>query len=126
MLRRPPCDSTALPCPPSLSRAGHRSQPRKSQQIPALLRPGQPHLPPGVEVYDASSRMSTASSPHLDVATPERVALTLPVAGIGYRCLAWLVDASLLFFFWVVAYFVFTLLVSDVLGVFQALSGLAR
>ncbi|HZI15753.1 MAG TPA: RDD family protein [Myxococcus sp.] len=70
--------------------------------------------------------MSTASSPHLDVATPERVALSLPVAGIGYRCLAWLVDASLIFFFWVVAYFVFTLLVSDVLGVFQALSGLAR
>lgn len=70
--------------------------------------------------------MSTASSPHLDVATPERVALTLPVAGIGYRCLAWLVDASLLFFFWVAAYFVFTLLVSDVLGVFQALSGLGR
>jgi uncharacterized RDD family membrane protein YckC len=48
------------------------------------------------------------------------------VAGIGYRCLAWLVDASLIFFFWVVAYFVFTLLVSDVLGVFQALSGLGR
>ncbi|MBZ4416598.1 RDD family protein [Myxococcus sp. RHSTA-1-4] len=70
--------------------------------------------------------MSTASSPHLDVATPERVALTLPVAGIGYRCLAWLVDASLLFFFWIVAYFVFTLLVSDVLGVFQGLSGLGQ
>ncbi|MCY1014697.1 RDD family protein [Pyxidicoccus sp. MSG2] len=70
--------------------------------------------------------MRTAPSPHLDVATPERVALTLPVAGIGYRCLAWLVDAGLLFFFWIVAYFVFTLLVSDVLGVLQALSGLAR
>lgn len=70
--------------------------------------------------------MSTASSPHLAVATPERVALSLPVAGIGYRCLAWLVDASLLFFFWVVAYFVFTLLVSDVLGVFQGLSGLGQ
>jgi uncharacterized RDD family membrane protein YckC len=70
--------------------------------------------------------MSTAPSPHLDVATPERVALTLPVAGIGYRCLAWLVDASLLFFFWIVAYFVFTLLVSDVLGVLQALSGLGQ
>jgi uncharacterized RDD family membrane protein YckC len=70
--------------------------------------------------------MSTAPSPHLDVATPERVALTLPVAGIGYRCLAWLVDAGLLFFFWIVAYFVFTLLVSDVLGVFQGLSGLGQ
>ncbi|AGC44894.1 RDD family protein [Myxococcus stipitatus DSM 14675] len=70
--------------------------------------------------------MSTASTPHLAVATPERVALSLPVAGIGYRCLAWLVDATLLFFFWVVAYFVFTLLVSDVLGVFQGLSGLGQ
>lgn len=70
--------------------------------------------------------MSTAPSPHLDVATPERVALTLPVAGIGYRCLAWLVDAGLLFFFWLVAYFVFTLLVSDVLGVLQGLSGLGQ
>ncbi|MFP2933486.1 RDD family protein, partial [Pyxidicoccus sp. 3LG] len=70
--------------------------------------------------------MSTATSPHLDVATPERVALTLPVAGIGYRCLAWLVDAALLFFFWLVAYFVFTLLVSDVLGVLRGLSGLAQ
>nr|BDT34112.1 RDD family protein [Myxococcus sp. MH1] len=70
--------------------------------------------------------MRTAPSPHLAVATPERVALSLPVAGIGYRCLAWLVDASLLFFLWVVAYFVFTLLVSDVLGVFQGLSSLGQ
>ncbi len=70
--------------------------------------------------------MRTAPSPHLDVATPERVALTLPVAGIGYRCLAWLVDASLLFFLWIFAYFAFTLLVSDVLGVLQSLSGLGQ
>lgn len=70
--------------------------------------------------------MNSAASPSLDVATPERVALNLPVAGIGYRCLAWLVDATLLFFFWVVAYFVFSLLVSDVLGVFRGLSGLGQ
>ncbi|MGE6763762.1 RDD family protein [Corallococcus interemptor] len=68
----------------------------------------------------------SAPAPHVDVATPERVALSLPVAGIGYRCLAWLVDASLLFFFWVALYFVVTLLVSDVLGAFQALSGLTQ
>ncbi|NOK22855.1 RDD family protein [Corallococcus carmarthensis] len=68
----------------------------------------------------------SAPAPHVDVATPERVALSLPVAGIGYRCLAWLVDASLLFFFWVALYFVITLLVSDVLGAFQALSGLTQ
>lgn len=70
--------------------------------------------------------MNSASSPSLDVATPERVALHLPVAGIGYRCLAWLVDAALLFFFWVVAYFAFTLLVSDVLHFLRGLSGLAQ
>jgi uncharacterized RDD family membrane protein YckC len=70
--------------------------------------------------------MTPASSPSLDVATPERVALTLPVAGIGYRCLAWLVDATLLFFFWVVAYFVFSLLVSDILVFFRELSGLTQ
>jgi uncharacterized RDD family membrane protein YckC len=68
----------------------------------------------------------SAPAPQVDVATPERVALSLPVAGIGYRCLAWLVDASLLFFFWVALYFVITLLVSDVLGAFQGLSGLTQ
>jgi uncharacterized RDD family membrane protein YckC len=68
----------------------------------------------------------SASSPSLELATPERVALTLPVAGIGFRCLAWLVDALILFFFWVTAYFVFSLLVSDVLGFVQGLSGLTQ
>lgn len=70
--------------------------------------------------------MASAPSPSLDVATPERVSLTLPVAGIGYRCLAWLVDATILFFFWVMAYFVLSVLVSDMLGLFQGLSGLAQ
>jgi uncharacterized RDD family membrane protein YckC len=70
--------------------------------------------------------MSPPASPSLDVATPERVSLSLPVAGIGYRCLAYLVDLALLFFFWVLAYFVFTLLVSDVVGFFSGLSGLVR
>ncbi|WP_225414251.1 RDD family protein [Stigmatella hybrida] len=70
--------------------------------------------------------MAFSPSPSLDVATPERVALRLPVAGIGYRCLAWLIDAAILFFFWVIAYFVFSLLVSDVLGAFRALSGLGQ
>jgi uncharacterized RDD family membrane protein YckC len=72
------------------------------------------------------SGMGSASSPSLNVATPERVSLHLPVAGIGYRCLAWLVDATILFFFWVLAYFVFSLLVSDMLGLFQGLSGIAQ
>src|SRR4051812_7651981 len=72
------------------------------------------------------SEMTSVSSPSLDVATPERVSLTLPVAGIGYRCLAWLVDATILFFFWVVIYFVLSVLVSDMLGLFQGLSGFAQ
>jgi len=62
----------------------------------------------------------------LDVATPERVSLDLPLAGIGTRALAYLVDAAALFATWVVAYFVLSLLVSDVLGFFQAFSGLAQ
>jgi len=62
----------------------------------------------------------------LDVATPERVALDLPLAGIGTRALAYLVDAAALFAAWVVAYFVLSLLVSDVLGFFQAFSGVAQ
>lgn len=70
--------------------------------------------------------MGPTASPSLEVATPERVSLSLPVAGIGHRCLAYLADLCLLFFFWVVAYFVFTLLVSDVLGFFKGLSGLAQ
>lgn len=70
--------------------------------------------------------MDSAASPRLDVATPERVSLSLPVAGIGYRCLAYLADLCILFAFWVVAYFTFTLLVSDVLGFFQGLSGIAQ
>lgn len=70
--------------------------------------------------------MDSATSPSLEVATPERVSLSLPVAGIGYRCLAYLADLFLLFLFWAVAYFTFTLLVSDVLGFFQGLSGLAQ
>jgi uncharacterized RDD family membrane protein YckC len=62
----------------------------------------------------------------LDVATPERVALDLPLAGIGTRALAYLVDAAALFSVWVVAYFLLSLLVSDVLGFFQGFSGLAQ
>jgi uncharacterized RDD family membrane protein YckC len=62
----------------------------------------------------------------LDVATPERVRISLPVAGIGYRTLAYLIDASALFGAWVVLYFTLTALQKDVLDSFQALSGLAQ
>jgi uncharacterized RDD family membrane protein YckC len=46
----------------------------------------------------------------LDMATPERVEVSLPVAGIGYRSMAWLIDAGLVFAFWAVAYFLYVLI----------------
>jgi uncharacterized RDD family membrane protein YckC len=62
----------------------------------------------------------------LDVATPERVRVSLPIAGIGYRTLAYLIDAGALFAAWVVLYFTLTVLQKDVLDTFQALSGVAQ
>jgi uncharacterized RDD family membrane protein YckC len=68
----------------------------------------------------------SASAHSLEVATPERVALALPIAGIGYRSLAYLLDVLLLFALWVVAYFAFSLVNADVVGLFQSLSGLGK
>jgi uncharacterized RDD family membrane protein YckC len=62
----------------------------------------------------------------LEIATPERVSVDLPLAGIGYRTLAYLIDAGVLFAAWVVLYFVLTLVQTDVLASFQALSGVAQ
>jgi uncharacterized RDD family membrane protein YckC len=64
-------------------------------------------------------------SESLDVATPERVSLRLPVAGLGFRSLAYLIDALLIFLFWVVLYFV-TSLLANVAEEFQALSSVGR
>lgn len=61
----------------------------------------------------------------LDVATPERVSLRLPVAGFGFRSLAYLIDAAIIFLFWVVLYFV-TSLIANAIDEFQALSSLGR
>jgi len=71
-------------------------------------------------------RMTASSSQDLEVATPERVALSLPVAGIGYRSIAYLVDVLILFSFWLVAYFIFSLVVVDVLAIVESLSSLTR
>lgn len=60
------------------------------------------------------------------VATPERVSLSLPVAGVGSRVLAYLVDLGLLFTGWIVLYFGLTLLVSDLVGLFEGLSGVVQ
>ncbi|MHB8879345.1 MAG: RDD family protein, partial [Myxococcaceae bacterium] len=68
--------------------------------------------------------MSLSASQDLEVATPERVALALPVAGIGYRSIAYLVDVAMLFVFWLVAYFLFSLTAIDPLALVQGMSGL--
>jgi uncharacterized RDD family membrane protein YckC len=58
----------------------------------------------------------------LDVATPERVAFALPIAGVGHRAMAYLVDAAILFFAWVALYFTATL----ILDIRETVSGLSR
>ncbi|MFL5318692.1 MAG: RDD family protein [Myxococcaceae bacterium] len=59
----------------------------------------------------------------LDVATPDRVALKLPIAGIGYRTLAYLADALAMFAVWLVLYFA-TSFLTNLWDAFKALSGL--
>lgn len=70
--------------------------------------------------------MPTPSLQNLDVATPERVALALPIAGIGYRTLAYLIDFLSLFFFWAVAFFALSFAISDMEQAFGSLSGLGK
>lgn len=73
----------------------------------------------------------TLSQGRLDVATPERVAIDLPIAGIGYRSLAYLVDLGVICAFWCVLLFVGTLTsklfegIAALSGVMQALLVLA-
>jgi uncharacterized RDD family membrane protein YckC len=62
----------------------------------------------------------------LEIATPERVSVDLPLAGIGYRTLAYAIDAGVLFAAWVVLYFVLTLIQTDVLASFQTLNSLVQ
>jgi len=62
----------------------------------------------------------------LHVSTPERVHLTLPVAGVGTRILAWVVDAGILFFGWAALFFLVSLTEADLIGIFEGLSGAAR
>lgn len=62
----------------------------------------------------------------LDVATPERVSMSLPVAGIGYRSLAYLIDVTLILSFWVILYFLYALTGPDVLKVIGGMSTFAR
>lgn len=59
----------------------------------------------------------------LDVATPERVAVELPIAGVGSRAMAYLVDVALLFLVGIALYFAVTFLVPDPVN---AVLGLSR
>jgi uncharacterized RDD family membrane protein YckC len=60
------------------------------------------------------------------VATPERVALQLPVAGVGYRSIAYLIDICLLFAVWLVLYFVYSLLGPSAIEVYLDLATWAK
>ncbi len=70
--------------------------------------------------------MSSSTGLQLDVATPERVSMSLPVAGIGYRSLAYLIDVTLIISFWVILYFLYALTGPDVLKVIGGMSTFAR
>lgn len=59
------------------------------------------------------------------MATPERISLSLPIAGIGSRVGAYLLDAGLLALFWAAAYFVLSFFL-DVIDAYQALPGLGQ
>ena len=64
-------------------------------------------------------------SDELQVATPERVAVDLPIAGLGSRAMAYVVDVGLLSAIAMVAYFTLTFFM-DPYTTALGLSGLAR
>jgi uncharacterized RDD family membrane protein YckC len=59
--------------------------------------------------------------PELELETPERVALSLPVAGLGARALAYLLDLLLVFLAWVTGLLLYSIS-GDLLRQMQALS----
>jgi uncharacterized RDD family membrane protein YckC len=62
----------------------------------------------------------------LQVATPERVAVELTIAGLGSRAMAYAVDLGLLGAAGLVLYFALSLLISDPLDLALGLSSTAR
>ncbi|MGC4120094.1 MAG: RDD family protein [Myxococcales bacterium] len=64
----------------------------------------------------------------LSIETPERVSLNLDIAGMGTRALAYLVDAFILFLFWVTVLFVLSILRTQGVSLadFQALQTLVQ
>jgi uncharacterized RDD family membrane protein YckC len=63
--------------------------------------------------------------PVLEVETPERVAVTLELAGLGARAFAWLADAACIFLLWVTVLLVYTV-GGDLVRDLQALSWAAQ
>ena len=62
----------------------------------------------------------------LEIATSERVRVELPIAGLGSRVMAWLVDVSVLGAVGLVAYFVVTFAIPDPVNAVLGLSALVR
>ena len=67
-----------------------------------------------------------ALDPNLQVATPERVSVSVPIAGIGSRAMAYVIDVALLFAILLVAFFLFSIVVPDMLSAAKSLSGIER
>lgn len=70
--------------------------------------------------------MSELAVPSLDVATPERVSVELPVAGIGFRALAYFIDLGVLFGTGIVLYFLYSLTGTDTVDLVRSWSSLER
>lgn len=62
----------------------------------------------------------------LTLATPERVSLSLPLAGVGPRSIAYLIDVALLASVWTVAYFGYSFLGPSLIEVAQGMSTLMK
>jgi uncharacterized RDD family membrane protein YckC len=70
--------------------------------------------------------VSTEGNAGLQVATPERVAVDLPIAGLGSRAMAYAVDVGLLGAAGLVLYFGLSFVISDPLQLALGLSSTAR
>lgn len=64
--------------------------------------------------------------PALSVATPERVRVDLPIAGIGSRSIAYLIDLAIVFGGLLVLWFAFSLVIAEMWRGLVGLSGVER
>ena len=70
--------------------------------------------------------MTPALDPGLNVATPERVQLSLPIAGVGFRTMAYLIDVALLSAIVFVLFFLLSFVIPDMVLAARSLSGIGR